>query len=825
MDISLPQHLDERLRWVASPAQRSDAPGEFVLYWMHNALRAHENPALDSAICLARQNGLPLLVYHGLSEDYPFASDRLHAFMLQGHRDVQRELSDRGIAAVFLMQRQGKRGPYLRTLTRAAAALVTEEMPVQPLTGWLERLRATCQTPIATVDCSCIAPVTVVDKAFTRAAEFRRHLQPLYADRVNQNYQEQPVDVQMLDVESLTASMNLEPLSLQDADLASLIGECRIDHSIAPVAETPGGSRAGYARWENFKRDGLDHYHRLRNNPTAAGGASRMSAYLHYGMVSPLRIAREASERNAEKYLDELLVWREMAFHFCFHHHDVIDTLDAVPKWARESLDQHNDDPREQNCCWETLARADSGRPLWDAAQRSLLKHGELHNSVRMTWGKAMLAWLRSPSRALQLTLDLNHRYSLDGRNPASYGGILWCYGQFDRPFSPEQPVIGKIRPRELEEHAQRIDLNRYRQHVDRPIAAKLPRVAVIGAGIAGLTAARSLADHGIDVTVFDKSRGVGGRTAVRRVPSENGGSDLHFDHGAQYFTARDPRFSRLVNSWIHCGLVEPWMGRIVQLGEDGNVLEEKRGTPRYVGIPGMNAVAKHLAKDLTTHLGSRIAKLTQRSERWQIENDSGDKQAAFDLVICACPPGQTQALIDGHTPIARAIKAVPMQPCWALMLADPALSKLPFDGAFVDNHAISWIARGDTKPGRQPVPSCVIHASANWSQDHIDADPEQVIETLLSQFRSLTGLKAIRPEHASAHRWKLARAAAPLDQDCLFDPTSGIGVCGDWCGGAKIESAYLSGVALAGTILRHYTIDRTAYRHDAAKQQSLFAS
>ena len=127
MDTSLPQHLDERLRWIASPDVRISAPGEFVLYWMHNALRAHENPALDVAICLARQNGLPLLVYHGLSEEYPFASDRLHAFMLQGHRDAQRELSDRGIAAAFHLQRNGKRGPYLRNLTRAAAVLVTEE--------------------------------------------------------------------------------------------------------------------------------------------------------------------------------------------------------------------------------------------------------------------------------------------------------------------------------------------------------------------------------------------------------------------------------------------------------------------------------------------------------------------------------------------------------------------------------------------------------------------------------------------------------------------------------------------------------------------------
>ncbi|MEM9589604.1 MAG: deoxyribodipyrimidine photo-lyase, partial [Planctomycetota bacterium] len=327
MDTTLPRHLDERMRWLAAPDEGSYGPGDFVLYWMHNALRAHENPALDVAICLARANGLPLLVYHGLSEDYPFASDRLHAFMLQGHRDVQRELADRGVAATFHLQRQGIRGPYLRDLTRAAALMVTEEMPVQPLSGWMERLVATCNTPIATVDCSCIVPVTLVDRAPTEASEFRRATRTLREARLRVAYPEQKVDIQVCDLNTIHHEFGLEPVCLQDSDLSALIGECRIDHAISPVTDTPGGTREGYRRWTAFKDDGLTQYHRSRNNPTRPAGASRMSAYLHYGMVSPFRIAREAAEFGAEKFLDELLVWRELAFHFCFHHREVIDSL------------------------------------------------------------------------------------------------------------------------------------------------------------------------------------------------------------------------------------------------------------------------------------------------------------------------------------------------------------------------------------------------------------------------------------------------------------------------------------------------------------------
>ena len=212
MDHSLPSHLAERFRWLVSPEQTVHGPGEFVLYWMHNALRAHENPALDVAICLARQNGLPLLVYHALSEDYPYASDRFHAFILQGQRDVQRELSDRNIDSYFHLQREGDRGPHLKSLTRRAAVLVTEEMPVHPLIGWMERLVAIASTPIAMVDASCVVPVGIVDKPYDRAFEYRNATKKLYEQRIDRPYPEQDIDVEMFD-----GALPFKPMDLQDA--------------------------------------------------------------------------------------------------------------------------------------------------------------------------------------------------------------------------------------------------------------------------------------------------------------------------------------------------------------------------------------------------------------------------------------------------------------------------------------------------------------------------------------------------------------------------------------------------------------------------------
>lgn len=803
VDTTLDAILAERLRWVVAPNETVHGPGEFVLYWMHNAVRGHENPALDVAICLARQNGLPLLVYHGLCETYPFASDRHHAFILQGARDVQRELAGRGIRYVFHLQRHGGRGPHLRDLTRRAAVLITEEMPVPPLTLWVERLQSITSTPIGCVDASCLLPVTHLPSAPSRAFRFREQTKGEYSSRARRPYVEQPVDVA-----SYEGPIPFEPLDLQPVSLAELIRQCRIDHSVAPVADTPGGTRAGYARWEAFKADGLGRYAARRNDASDHGGVSRMSAYLHYGMVSPFRIAREADAAGCEKYLDELLVWRELSFHFCHHAGENLDTLDAVPSWARETLREHAADEREFDYSWETLARGRSGDPVWDACQRSLVRQGELHNNVRMTWGKAFLGWADSPGRALHLSIDLNHRYALDGRDPNSYGGVLWCFGLFDRPFDPPQPITGRVRGRPLSHHRRRIDMTRFRGVVDRPIAADLPSVAVVGAGIGGLTAARTLTDHGLQVTVFEKSRGAGGRMATRHTSD-----GLDFDHGAQYFTGRDPRFVKHVQSWVHDGIVAPWLGRIVELGQGGRVIAEKTGTPRYVGAPSMNAIARHLASDLDTRYETEVAPLTKADDsKWVVRDRAGVELGRFDVVILNAPAPQTAALLTdvGHD-LAASFERVGLRPCWAVMLQPTNRVETDYDAAFVNDGPLSWIARNDRKPGRVATETgCwVLHASAEWSQQHLESSPEEVAGALIDAFEVATGVEVGAGSRAIAHRWRFADPIEPLDQDCVWDAAIGLGVCGDWCGGPRVEGAFQSGTAVAGAVLRHLTIDR----------------
>ena len=541
-----------------------------------------------------------------------------------------------------------------------------------------------------------------------------------------------------------------------------------------------------------------------------------MSAYLHYGQVSPLRVAREAAQmggKGPEKYLDELLVWRELAGHWAWRQADVHDEH-VIPPFARETLRQHEGDERERMPSWEALARGQSGDELWDACQRSLLRHGELHNNVRMTWGKAIPAWSPNLHASMRLLVDLNHRYALDGRDPSSYGGLWWCLGLFDRPFEPAQPVLGTVRGRPTSVHAERMNLGRYEEHVSRDICDSPPRIAVIGAGLAGSICARTLGDHGLDVKVFDKSRGPGGRMSTRRV--EYGSDTLRFDHGAQYFTARDPRFVRPVRSWVAEGVVARWEGKIATL-RDGVVGDDPRPGERFVGTPGMNEVLRHVQRGLDLRFETRISRLDRDGEQWLLVDEAGATHGPFDRIVLAIPAEQAQVLLEPLTgtvdaELQQQVSDVRIAPGISVMLAFDRSLGLGFDGAFVEDSPLSWIARDSSKPGREVegVETWMLHASPEWSAEHLEADPSEWSGTLIEAFRLATGLSDLpEPVHQDTHRWRYALPTEVCVRASLYDEALGLGCAGDWCGGPRVEGAFLSGQDLAGRILRGLTIPR----------------
>ena len=805
---------------VRVPAAKPVAgKGKFVLYWLRTAVRGHENPALDAAIEAAALLGKPVLVYHGLDEDHPYASDRLHTFILQGAIDLAAELERRGVPYVLHVQRPGHRGAHLKTLAAAAALVVTEDMPVPPLRRWTAAVAHAAAGPVWCVDTACVVPMRLVPGRQTRAFAFRKRAQKLFEQRVGRDWTDAAYEGPGLS--EWSPQLPFEPVevsSLAGDGLPDLVARCGIDHSVPPVPHTAGGSGAGYARWSAYRDGDLKRYSKRRNDAADPTGSSRLSPYLHFGMVSPLTIAREAAGLKARKFLDELFAWRELSYHFCLHTPELED-LSAIPDWAAATLAEHADDPRPQTLSWEAAARGGSGHALWDAAQLSLLRQGELHNNLRMSWGKALVPWTPGPREALALLLDLNHRYALDGRDPNSYGGLLWCLGQFDRPFPPAKPIFGTVRGRSLAGHARRMDLQTYRAHVTRPYVRPTPRVAVVGAGVAGLACARTLRDHGIEVVVLDKGRGVGGRCATRRA------GDLRFDHGAQYLTPTDPHFTRYVRSWEQDGVVARWHGRLVEL--EHGATRPAEAAVRYVATPGMNALPKHLAADLPEVRTRCTVTDVCHDGRWTLAA-GGEGLGAFDALVLTAPAPQTAALLAGvHDRFAAVAAAVPMDPAWCVMASFPVHLGLDWDAAFVkDAGPLAYAGRQAGKPGRdRKAESWVLHAGKEWSAEHLEDDPDSVADTLLGAFFAALDLPPVRPEHLVAHRWRYRYAAdrdgAAESARCRFDPATALALAGDWLCGIDVQGAFLSGVAAAGRLLGHWNA-RSGAAAGAAEAESL---
>ncbi|MEL6429050.1 MAG: deoxyribodipyrimidine photo-lyase, partial [Planctomycetota bacterium] len=605
---NLSDHLHPDLAARALGADRpARSGGELIVLWIRGAMRAQSNPALEAAIELSTALDVPLLCYQALDDRHPYASDRMWRFVLDGARELARGLEARGVRYAFHLVRPGHRVPALRDLAARSAAVVCDVHPVEPVRGWTDALAAQVDAPIVEVDASCVVPLTETRKPYERAFAFKNATKKARKRWLGWEPEERAAPARY------GGALPFEPLDLE-GDLDAAIAECEVEHGIGPIAHTRGGSSEGYARWDAFVERGLARYARTRND-ALRDGVSRMSAYLHFGMVSALRIAAEAERfggAGAEKYLDELLVWREVAWHFCHHRRD-IDTVASLPEWAQETLAEHADDERPRLLSWDALAHAASGDALWDAAQTSLLRQGELHNNLRMTWGKALLEWTRGPEECLARLLDLNHRYALDGRDPSSYGGILWCLGQFDKPFPPEGAIRGTVRERTTRVHASRLDVGRYAARVERPASGEALRVAVVGAGLVGVAAARALDDAGHDVCVF---------TDGIAAP----------DAGTIEFDAWDPRFLRFVEAWETEGLAS-------RGGVDGRWTADAA------------ALVERCARGLTVRSEAALESIHASGAASTLHFAGGRTGGSFDAVLVALPPERASALLDEDAP------------------------------------------------------------------------------------------------------------------------------------------------------------------------------
>ena len=321
------------------------------------------------------------------------------------------------------------------------------------------------------------------------------------------------------------------------------------------------------------------------------------------------------------------------------------------------------------------------------------------------------------------------------------------------------------------------------------------PHVAIIGAGIAGLSCAAALQQGGLEVSLFEKSRGPAGRMSTRR------GDDWQCDHGAQYFTARHPAFVAELTRWIQAGVAQQWNPRLRVLGGASSRSPDP-AVERFVGFPQMTAPARHMADALTISPQTHVLELKRGQEGWQLRSaEHGWLTQSFDAVLVAVPAPQAVTLLGQPAPeLAAFAGSATMRGCWALMLRFPAAVDLPFDAAFVNEGPLRWIARDSSKPGRRGPETWLLHASAEWSEEHLEADPSAVTAELLRAFSQLGGAAT---SACTAHRWRYADSASTMNQGCVWHAGDGVGLCGDWLNGGKVEGAWLSGRQLASQVLQ----------------------
>ncbi len=461
--------------------------GDFVLYWMIAYRRPAWNFALQHAIAHAAAAARPLVILEALRCDYPWASDRLHGFILDGMAANLRHLAARPVTYHPYVERTpgGGKG-LLESLGRHACLVVTDDYPAFFLPRMVEAAGRKLPCRLEAVDHNGLLPLQAGVKYHSAAYHFRRHLQKVLPSHLEETPLPSPFDgVRLPRLPALPSSITERWPSAIDLIAASTrdcLAALPIDHGVSG-GYAGGGITAGRGRLTRFVEGPLARYADERNLP-GVEGASSLSPYLHFGHLSAheifWRVAKEEGwslgdqshetkgkregwwhmSRGAEAFLDQLVTWREVGFNAC-----VFDprhgSFDSLPSWALRTLGRHELDARTHLYSFDELDQAETDDPLWNAAQTQLAREGRLHNYLRMLWGKKILEWSATPRDALDTMLRLNDRYALDGRDPNSLSGIFWCLGRYDRPW-PERPIYGTVRSMSSPATARKVPVAEY---------------------------------------------------------------------------------------------------------------------------------------------------------------------------------------------------------------------------------------------------------------------------------------------------------------------------------------------------------------------------
>ncbi len=424
---------------------------------MQASPRIEYNHALEYAILRANRLEKPVICYFGLTERFPEANLRHYVFLLEGLKEVQESLQKIGIQMVIRHQ-----PPNIGAveLSKDASLVVVDRGYLKIQREWVRRASDYIECPLIQVETNVVVPVQEASpKEEYAAATLRPKIMKILFSYLLPLDQYHPAK----------RSLNMDFASFDITDFDRVISILKANRVVPTVTGLHGGLKEAKKRLERFLTDRLQDYPHLRNDPTR-DYLSNMSPYLHFGQISPLHIAlkvlgaRTASQTAKEAYLEELVVRRELSMNFIYYD-PRYDSLDNLPDWAQQTLQDHSDDRREYLYTLKELENARTHDPYWNAAQTEMMVKGKMHGYMRMYWGKKILEWTESPAEAYKVALSLNNKFEIDGRDPNGFTGVAWCFGKHDRPWR-ERPIFGKVRYMSADGLERKFDIDQYVEKV-----------------------------------------------------------------------------------------------------------------------------------------------------------------------------------------------------------------------------------------------------------------------------------------------------------------------------------------------------------------------
>ena len=431
---------------------------DFVLYWMIASRRSGWNFGLQHAVEQAKALRKQLVILEPLNVDYRWASDRLHRFIIDGMEANARRFKGKPVLYYpYLEPKPGAGKGLIEVLSTQAALIVTDDYPCFMLPKLVAAAASKVDVRLEKVDSNGLLPLRATEKVYPTAFSFRRFLQKHLAPHLLELPKPDP-----LRGVDLPRPRHL-PREIRDrwpvATFPVRLTGFPINHDVRPTA-LRGGENEGRKCLDRFLRLRLARYPQERNEPEREG-TSGLSPYLHFGHLSAHEIHARLSGKQADEFRDQLITWRELGFNMASKRSDY-DQYSSLPQWCRVTLAEHAKDPRIPVYGLREFETAATHDPLWNAAQVQLVREGRIHNYMRMVWGKKILQWSASPEAALDIMIELNNKYALDGRDPNSYSGIFWILGRYDRAWGPVRPVFGKIRYMSSENTARKVPVKDY---------------------------------------------------------------------------------------------------------------------------------------------------------------------------------------------------------------------------------------------------------------------------------------------------------------------------------------------------------------------------